>query len=326
MAALAEQQAAETRRMEDEAAEEADGGAEEALAAVLAGALAEWIAAFGSLQAAGTGAALAGYLARVRRDADRVVQGLGPRASRAARGALDGAAQLGARQALTFAQRAGGVRGRPLRAAVPDDAVVAARAIAGAVAEQMRLAARLLSPAMVRLSGWRGVVAGVAAAKRTASVVRSAITWCVHRAVNSGAGQAIAALHLERLWVAEPDACVRCVAYAGRVADPDGMFPGGLAADPVARDLGAARIDGPPRHVGCRCRVVPWRDVWTPPGSPTLPDLLRDRALRSIATGAARPSESRAARLRAARVLLAQPGVPTTVRRQAREAVAAGRF
>jgi hypothetical protein len=157
-------------------------------------------------------------------------------------------------------------------------------------------------------------------------MVRSAVAWCVHRAANSGAAQAIAALRLQHLWVAEADACVRCVAYAGRLADADGMWPGGLAADPTARDAGAARIEGPPRHINCRCQVIPWRDAWTPPRSPTLPDLLRNQALRSIATGAARPSESRAARLRAARTLLTQPGVPPTVRRQAREAVAAGRF
>lgn len=326
LADLAQQQTDETRQMEDDTARRAEAGSDAALAAVLASALPAWVAAFGSLSAVGAGAGLASYLTRIRADTDRATAGLGPRATRITRGILDEAVQLGARHVGLFAHRAGGLAQPRMKAGIPADAIHAAQAIADAVAAQLRTAARLLTPALVRLTGWRGVIAGVAAARRAVTMVRSAVAWCVHRAANSGAAQTIAALRLQTLWFTEPDACVRCLAYAGLIADADGTFPGGLAVDPTARTLGAPPIDGPPVHPGCRCKLIPWRDAWTPDGSGSLPALLRDRALRSIATGNGRPSESRAARLRAARALLAQPGIPATFRRQARMAVADGHF
>jgi hypothetical protein len=184
----------------------------------------------------------------------------------------------------------------------------------------------MLTPREVRRSGWRGVVAGIAAARRAVTLAGQTSAWAIHRAINSGSAQATEALGARGLWVAEPTACVRCAAYSGRLADRDGRFPGGLSLDPHQRSTTQAAIDGPPLHPACRCRVVPWRDEWTPRRGPSLPDLLREQAWRSVATGQARPSESRAARLRAARYVSAQRDVPASVRRQAQAAVAAGRF
>jgi hypothetical protein len=200
---------------------------------------------------------------------------------------------------------------------VPRDAVEAARAIAATVREQLRLTEVLLSPRSVAGQGWSGVTAGLAAARRAVSLVRSAVAWCIHRAINDGAAQAIAELGARRLWVTEPDACVICLAYAGRVADRDGMFPGGLSMDPHARSTTAAAVEGPPKHPNCRCRLVAWRDEWARPGVTSLPDLLRAQAWRSIASGRGRPTESRASRIRAARALAGQRGVPDRLRRQA---------
>lgn len=320
LATLVQQQHAdEAAALEQQTAEEADGGADAALAGLLAGALSGWVAAFGSLGAAGGGLKLAQLLARLRGDVDRASSGLGRRARRALEGALTDAAELGARHAVDFAHRASGrdfgVPGVDVSEAARD----AARSLVDVVAAQLRLAARLLSPRTISGTGWRGVVVALAAARRAAALVRSAVAWAVHRAVNDGAAQTIQYLDARAMWVAEPDACVRCLAYAGRLADRDGRFPGGLSMDPHTRSTRHAATEGPPLHPACRCRLAPWRDGWG-----ALPDLLREQAWRSIATGHGRPSESHAARRRAAQALLTQRGLSAGVRRQA-QATAAGR-
>lgn len=327
LAALAQdRQAAEAQELEAAVAAEAAGGTDAALSAAVAAALSGWVAAFGSLSAPAAGAALAAYLGKVRRAADRATAGLGQRTSRAVSRALADAATLGARHAVEFARAAGAAPGLQPRVRPPGDAVQAAYDLDASIAEQLRIAERMLAPRVVRQTRWRGVVAGLAAARRALSLARAGVAWCVHRAINGGAAQAIAAMRADRLWLAESDACVRCLAYVGRVADGDGMFPGGLSMDPQQARPGADPVPGPPLHPACRCRIVPWRDAWAPARGATLPELLRERALRSAAAGRARPSESRAARLRAARDLLARRDVPARVRRQAQAAVTAGHF
>lgn len=321
-----QQHADEAAQLEDATATEADGGADAALAAALTAALAAWVATFGTLGAAGTGVALAAYLARVRGDTSQATGDLGRRAAQAIERALPDAADMGARHAVDFAHRASGDQLGVPGVDVSRDALHAASALAGAVGEQLRLAARLLSPQMVSTLGWRGVVTALGAARRAVSMVRSTVAWSVHRAINDAAAQAATALDARGLWVSEPDACVRCLAYAGRLADRDGRFPGGLSLDPAQRSTTVAALDGPPAHPNCRCRLVPWRDEWAHGGT-ALPDLLRAQALRSVAMGRARPSESNAARIRAARYLLAQRGsIPDRLRRHAQSAVAAGHF
>ncbi|HEY9353674.1 MAG TPA: hypothetical protein VIP28_10500 [Nocardioides sp.] len=321
-----QQQTAEAADLEEQTTAEAEAGAGDELAALVTVALAGWVAAFGALTVAGTGAALGRYLAGVRRDVDRATSGLDGRAPRVVRARLGEAAELGARHAVAFAGRAAGGRPRMPRVAVPEDVLDAVRALGGTVREQLRLSARLLSEQEVQRSGWRGVLAGIGAARRAVGLVGRVASWALHRAINAGAAQAIEALGARSLWVAEPTACVRCQAYAGQIADAGGRFPGGLSLDPAQRAVGAAPIDGPPIHPHDRCRLVPWRDEWAPHTGPALPDLLREQAWQSVAAGRARPSESRTARLRAARTLLTQRGVPARVRRQAQAAVAAGHF
>lgn len=318
-----DQQAAEAAALEEATVQRADGGAGAALAALVAVVLAAWIAAFGALTAAGAGAKLVNLLAGTRRDVDRASRDLGGRSQRVLEDALDGAARLGARHAAGFLTRATGRRHAVPDVTVPKDAARTAAALASTVTEQLRMAARLLSPQMVSGSGWRGVLMGLGAARRAATLVRQAVTWAIHRAINSGAAQTADHYDARLLWIAEPDACVTCLAYAGHVSDRDGRFPGGLSMDPASRSTGTAALDGPPVHIHCRCRVVPWMPDWdTGPGS--LPALLRDQAWRSVAAGRGRASESRAARRRAAQALLARRGLPARVRRQA-EATAAGR-
>lgn len=318
-----DQQAAEAADLEDTVAEEADGGAGAKLAALVAVVLTAWVATFGALTAAGAGANLVSLLADVRARVDRASGGLGPRSQRALERALGEATRLGARHAAGFLSRVSGRQHAVPDVAVPDDAARAAATLADAVAEQLRVAARLLTSRMVAGSGWRGVLTGIGAARRAASLVRQTIAWTVHRAVNDGAAQTAEHYGALLLWVAEPTACVRCTAYSGHITAPGGKFPGGLSMDPQSRTVKASPIEGPPLHPACRCRAVPWMPDWdTGPG--TLPALLRDQALLAVATGEGRPSESRAARRRAAQALLAQRGLSARVRRQA-AATAAGR-
>ncbi|MFF4346801.1 hypothetical protein [Streptomyces sp. NPDC001530] len=318
-----QQQADEAAALEEQTAEEADGGAGGALAGLVAVALAAWVAAFGALAVIGGGLMLARLLAGLRADVDRAASGLGRRSRRVLEGALADAAGMGARHAVDFARRASGDDIGVPGVDVPEAALDAARGLTDVVTEQLRLAARLLAPRTISGSGWRGVVLALAAAKRAATLVRQTVAWAVHRAVNDGAAQVAQQLGARGLWVAEPDACVRCLAYAGHLTDRDGHFPGGLSMDPHSRSTLKAAIEGPPLHPACRCRLVPWMPDWgTGPGS--LPELLRDQAWRSIAAGRGRPTESHAARRRAARALLARRGLSARVRRQA-TATAAGR-
>lgn len=325
-ALVQQQQATEAADYEDAVAQDADGGAGAGLKTLLAAAVAGWVTAFGATTAVGAGAALAAFLTKVRTEALRVTAGLGRRASQVTEDALTGAAKMGARHALAFARRAGHRSpGHPSAVTVAADAIDAARALTRTVREQLALMERLLAPGAVRGSGWPGVLLGIAAARRAVSLVRSAIAWTVHRAINDGAAQAIADLGARQLWVAESDACVICSAYAGLLAGTDGLFAGGLSLDPHLRRAGAARTEGPPKHPACRCRLVPWRDEWAGNQTP-LPALLRERALRSAASGTARPTESRASRLRAARTVIHLPDASPAVRARARTAVAAGHF
>jgi hypothetical protein len=322
-ALVQDQQATEAATLEEGTAEQADSGAGTELAALVTVALTAWIAAFGTLTAAGAGVKLAALLAGLRADVDRGGRGLGARSQRALEDALGGATRLGARHAADFLTLASGRHHAIPDAGVPDEAARAAAFLSGAVTEQLRLAARLLSPRMVSGSGWRGVLAGIGAARRAVTLVRQTIAWTIHRAINSGAAQVADHYGARLLWITEPDACVTCLAYAGHLSTEDGRFPGGLSMDPAARSTSKAALDGPPAHVNCRCRAVPWLPAWDT-GDGSLPALLRDQAWRSVAAGRGRPSESRAARRRAAQALLAQRGLSARVRRQA-AATAAGR-
>lgn len=317
-----DQQAAEAADLEDGVAEDADGGAGAQLAGLVAASLTAWVTTFGTLTALGSGAKLTALLAGVRKDVDKASRNLDTRSQRALEGALDSAARLGAQHAAAFLTRATGRRHDAPDVAVPEDAARAAAPLATAVGEQLRLASRLLSPRMASGRGWRGVLAGLGAARRAVTLLRQTIAWAVHRSINGGAAQTADHYNARLLWIAEPDACVTCLAYAGRVSDRDGRFPGGLSMDPRSRTASAAALDGPPAHISCRCRAVPWLPDWgTGPGS--LPALLRDQAWQSIATGQGRPSESHAARRRAAQALLAQRGLSARVRRQATATAAA---
>jgi hypothetical protein len=192
------------------------------------------------------------------------------------------------------------------------------------VSDRRDRAVALLQPAVA--SRWSRVTAGIGTARGALAAVRSHITWTVGQAVNEGLMAGVQSVGARKLWVSERDACVSCAAYSGMTVDTDADFPGGLSWDPNQRGR-TEPLPTPPRHPHCRCRVVAWNDEWAVDGVPSMPDALRREARRSIARGWSLPTESGAARIRAARELLRTgAGLPKSVEEFARLAIAAGRF
>ncbi|MDQ0758704.1 hypothetical protein [Streptomyces canus] len=287
--------------------------------------LAAWTHTFGGPdQAATAGDLLRRIIAAARAAIRRILDALAPRATAALEGALAEALTLGARQGIEFARAASGRR-RPAPKLTPGRALRGeARRLVDVVVQRRDRALFLLHPD--RVTRWTHLLTGLAAGRAAVSATRGHIAWVVGTAVNEGLDTVTRAVRGVRLWVSEADACVRCLAYTGRSAPVGEPFPGGLSWDPRQRRTSAPAVDGPPLHGHCRCRTVPWREAWTADGVP-FPLALRREAHRSLAYGVARPSESRAARLRAVRELLrTEPDLLPAVEARARTALRTGQF
>lgn len=126
------------------------------------------------------------------------------------------------------------------------------------------------------------------------------------------------------MWVSERSGCLGCAALAGQVID----LGEGFSGDRTWGDRPIAWIGyngRPPRHPRCRCRTAPW---YGGQASQDAAAALRREAQRSILRGWSLPSESEAARLRAAQRLLdsTELDMPISVRRYAEQALAEGTF
>jgi hypothetical protein len=314
----------DARDLEDQAVRDAIGRADQRLADALADAAGMWARTFGDLDHQGTGTALSDLLTTIRERVTASLSGLGRRSRRILLETLPRALTLGTQQAYESVTTA---TGRTARAAgraagrVSDAAKDAAHALPGAVAEQLDKALRLLAPNVVEGRRFPAVAAGIAAARTALARVRSAIAWAIHHTVNTGIDAAAGKLRLRRVWVAEHNACLRCQAYSGRTATVRGDFTPGPAFDP--RQGEAAAVHSPPLHPHCRCRTVLWSEAWPVRGE-SLPALLTRQAREAVGRGWSLPSESTAARLRAARRLLDDgeqlpPSVAAAARRALRE-------
>ncbi|MEU6233858.1 hypothetical protein [Kitasatospora sp. NPDC047058] len=311
---------ATARNLEQETIRTATGRAEDLLADAVAGATAAWIRDFGSVHAPGHGPELDRIIDVAQEQIHEALLDLVPRARRAAYEALPEATRLGIEQTRQTLEELG------QRAAGYADTTVKylrqAEEISGDVARYLEIADRILS---IRPTAFPRVLAAVQTARTAVTRVQTGLGWLLNLSVNSGAAMAADALGVGLLWVAEPDACVRCAAYSGRTTQHGQSFPGGLSYDPKQRTADAKAIEHPPLHPHCRCRVIPWSESW--PLGTRFPRLLRRQADRSVARGLSLPSEAGPARVRAARDLLnsGRP-LPPRVAARARDAVAAGRF
>lgn len=122
----------------------------------------------------------------------------------------------------------------------------------------------------------------------------------------------------EVIWDAERNACVRCLAYAGKVMDSNGSFDGKNKFGAPSVSVGL-----PPLHPHCRCKVRKVRkdnveDVST---------AMEREAERSIMRGFSLPSESNSARIRATRTLLNRgSSLPASVQAYGRKSINKGEY
>lgn len=151
------------------------------------------------------------------------------------------------------------------------------------------------------------------------NTIGARVTEAVNRAGNEGSTAIADAAGIPTVWVAETNACVRCLKYSGRVAQPGEDFPGGLTyGRPKYADNGP--LPHPPLHPHCRCTVEPMR-------SREYASALRREADRSVLRGFSLESESMGTRVDAAeRLLRTSPDAPKSVLAYARSAVRRGEF
>ena len=312
--------------LEERLTTEVLAGSDRAFEALIRQVLAAWTRAFGGPhQPAITGDALRQIISAARTGARRLLDGIADRAPTVLAGGLGPALAMGVRQGTEFVRAASGRRHRA--PTVPSAGRVLrqeAHRVRDMVTERRDRALHLLHPD--RVNRWSHLLAGLGAARAALPAVRAHIAWVINTAIHEGLDAVVRATAPLRLWISEADACVRCLAYTGRTAKVGEPFPGGLSWDPRQRAARRPGVDGPPLHSHCRCRAVPWDDAWTREGVP-FPLALQREAHRNIAYGRARPSESRAARLRAARELLRTvDDLLPAVEARAQNALRTGRF
>lgn len=311
--------------LEDRLAADVLGGSDRAFEDLIRRTLTAWTRAYGGPdQAALPGDLLRRIITAARTAIRRLLDSLADRSPGILHGGLGPALAMGVRQGGEFVRAASGRRRRAPR--VPGVSRILrdeAHRIRDMVVERRDRALFLLHPD--RVTRWSHMLAGLGAARAALPAVRAHVAWVINTAVQDGWDAVVRATAPLRLWVSEADACVRCLAYTGRTAPVGEPFPGGLSWDPRQRRRGQG-VDGPPLHSHCRCRAVPWSDDWDADGM-SFPLALQREAHRSLAYGRARPSESRAARLRAVRELLRTvDDLLPAVEDRARTALRAGRF
>lgn len=313
------------RDLEDRITVRALGDLDERFTILSQRSLTAWVTAFGSTTAeASNPGVLRRLLATIRAAVRRLLARLGPRAQDALTDALVEAVLLGARQHAAFIEEVTDRRTRPVGTRPSRSLRQRAAAIADAVADRRDRALAALRPNRARR--WSDVQTGIGTARSAIPAVRAHITTTVNEAVNEATEAAIEHTGAKKVWISERDGCTACLAYAGLVVNADADFPGGLNWDPTQRGK-TDPIATPPRHPNCRCRTVAWQDDWAVEGVISFPDSLRREARRSIARGWSLPTESGAARIRAARELLRTgAGLPKSVEEFALLAVRAGRF
>lgn len=177
-----------------------------------------------------------------------------------------------------------------------------------------------LDRASIHLEGFTALTVAMARAEQAVKGVEAVVATHVTTAAATGVTDVAEASGWARLWVAERDACVHCLAYAGHVTTTS-VFPTGLTfGDKPLTPYGP--LLGPPLHPHCRC-VLELID----PHDHAVPAALKREAKRSVLRGFSLDTESEAVRLRAADRLLARGStLPESVKQYARRAVRLGEF
>ncbi len=200
-----------------------------------------------------------------------------------------------------------------------------ARVVPQAV-DAVRTAARKPAAALVEVRRRLGIVplrttgellATLAPLTTSASEMEGALSWATHATANSAIREASAQTGSKLVFVAERDACVRCIAYAGDTQETEGSTFGG---GPSFLGGLTEPLPFPPVHPRCRCSIEEYAD-------PAVPAAMKREAVRSVLRGFSLPSESNAQRIRAARNALQRDlAAPESVKDYARANVRAGKF
>jgi hypothetical protein len=279
---LAQRQPAQLRALEQRHAAAAARPLAQALTDAQRDATNRWTLATTVTQHVPAPAELAALIEHIRKALAAAFQGQGAYAMAEAQRAAYNAATLGIQHASRITAI---LRGVPPPDIPPETGVVADRAagaIPAAVKEEHSHALALLTTAGLTAYGAAGLASVFSRARRAVTRITAAVAVTITSAAANAA--LVVARYLgpgvRMLWVAEPGACPACAAYAGRTIRPGGHFPGGLSLDP-ARTVFLTSIPGPPRHVHCRCVVIPYHPRWVTRG-PSLPVLLQQRARAGI--------------------------------------------
>lgn len=153
------------------------------------------------------------------------------------------------------------------------------------------------------------------------------VRWTANEGLNAGTAAVARRMKRSLIWVAEREACLHCLAYAGWSVRPGDTFPAGLTYGD--RPLPGDGVPYPPLHPSCRCQVRVWEGpVGEPPVDRTSTSQaarLAAEARRTVVYGwtehASRPATIRAM----SRLLQAGADLPPSVERRARELVRKGR-
>lgn len=241
---LVAEHAAQLYALEQAAQLAAAGPLRTALARVLRFLTRRWISSFGSTTTHANPVTLINYVAEVRHELRAIVPHVAePLEQHAIR-----ARQLGVQQAvdevlvdidLTAVEAEG----------LPDDVQRALDEVDGQVARKLADADR----AFDQLTGdsFDDMLVAFAHAQQAATTADRAASWVTNRAANSGVEAVADELGVERIWLAERDACVVCLALSGTTS-VDGKFDAAatFGEKPLAVWPGPD-LTSPPRHPNC---------------------------------------------------------------------------
>lgn len=235
---------------------------------------------------------------------------------------IDEALEFGITNAIVQARAAGLNDVTPPEAvAIPDRVARAIQQTPEIMREQVRMAKLIAINARTKKDVEKAISVAGAGVARVENIVRVA----THTAANTGLDSVVDNdRRVVRVWRAERDACVHCLAYAGKVNYGHG-YPVGLTFG--EKPLHTNPVSGPPLHPNCRCDQILWVPASGEPGSADIPALLQREAERSILRGFSTDGESNIVRVRAADALLRRgTTLPKSVQTYARSAIARGHF
>lgn len=322
-----EKQITAIQRIEDRAIKAATEKRFKAIDDAIGSATSNWVKAFGSMSAEGTGAPLTEMIRSALLASNGALKGLEGSVIGALSEAVGSAVTTAKEQGAAFVEGASG-KAASKRVAAPAVSLAAERAaVKEAVADGLKESKSLLRKPVIERLGLRGILGGLRRARNALGRAKSTIANSVNENVTKTMRATATANKADfEVWVAERDACVNCLKYAGQIVKKGEDWTGGQSWDPNQVDRNAKGVR-PPLHPHCRCRPVPWNPAWAKPGEVSLPEAISREAQRSVARGFSLASESNASRIRALKELLSgNPDLPKTVLERARRDLNRGEF